>query len=162
MKLQPRHAIAAPFLAIAVLVLFDLVRDVPRLSTKGWDLITFKLIFSGIMILAVTVPGILALQRRWEDFVKILGAIIGFFLVGLISHYSSQADLAHTAENFIGADYPLLGALWGGCIVFAPFAVAIGAYKLCVPRIIRRIYRDVTPPVSPPTAPQPHIRAIRG
>lgn len=143
MKLHPRHIIAAPFLLLAAWILFDLLRHLPKeLSHRPWDVSAFKIFFGGIVIFVVAVPGVLALKRRWEEFVKIIGFCTALYLFTLVSRDAS--DLARTTEDLIRADHPLLGALWGGCVVFSPFAVSIGAYKLFVPRIIRRIQNNST------------------
>lgn len=141
MKIQPRHFIAAPFLAFSAYLLIEFLRDAPTIFAKSWEHVLVNLIFIGILIFVVTVPGVLALKRRWEDFVKITGIFVAIAVFALLSRHTS--DLAKSADALIGTDYPALGALWGACVTVSPFVVCIVGYQRLVPLIVRRIYLKV-------------------
>lgn len=139
MKIQPRHFIAAPFLALAAVLAFDVVRSLGATAQKGWVSLWLMLVLSGIMIGVTAVPGYLALKRRWEEFVKIIGAVIAIFLFSVISNHTR--GLEKVVDDLAGQTYPLLGALWGLTVVASQFVIPIVAYQRFVPLIIRRIYR---------------------
>ena len=141
MKLQPRHFIAAPFLAFSAYLLVEFLIGTPKLLSKSWEHVLFSLIFIGILIFVVTVPGVLALKRRWEDFIKITGMFVAIAVFVLLSRHTSA--LVKSADALIGTDYPALGALWGACVSVSPFVVCIVGYQRLVPLIVRRIYLKV-------------------
>lgn len=139
MKIQPRHFIAAPFLALAAMLAFEVARSLGASTQKGWDHLAVTLIFGSIMIGVVAVPGYLALKRRWEEFVKIVGVVVAIALFSLVAN--TTRGLGTMVHDFAGKDYPLLGALWGLTVGAAQFVIPIVAYRRFVPLIIRRIYR---------------------
>jgi Mn2+/Fe2+ NRAMP family transporter len=139
-KLQARHLIAAPFLAFSGYLLVEFIGGAPKLFSKSWDHIAFALLFTGILIFAVAVPGVLALKRRWEDFVKIVGLFVTIAVFALLSPHTSK--LAKSVESMTGNKYRMLGAFWGMCVVASPFVICIAGYQRLVPLIVRRIYRS--------------------
>jgi len=140
MKIQPRHFIAAPFLLVSAFLLFNSSPTLIRSWGLGWGHFAFTVIMSAIMVLCPGVLGVLALKRRWEDFVKIIATFAGLALFGLFSQHANK--LAQTVDDVCQPDYRTLGALWSLCVVASPVVIIITAYKRLVPLIIRRIYKN--------------------
>lgn len=137
-KIQPRHLVAAPFLLVAAWLLIEVARAlVADGASSGWEKPVFKAVFGGALVVAFAIPGVTALRGRWEEFVKTMGFMFALALFALVSR--GTTGLERTVEDLIGKDYPLLAAMWGGCVVFAPWVLSFGSYKVFVPRIIRRI-----------------------
>lgn len=139
MKLQPRHFIAALFLAVSGFMVVSLFQALGRVMHKDWTHIVFLVAMSSVMILVPGVPGILALKRRWEDFVKFVAFIVLFMVSGLLSR--KTIELNTTLETYFSPHDSLLYPLLGLCLVIAPFVLCIAAYKRLVPLILRRIAR---------------------
>ncbi|HSI08665.1 MAG: hypothetical protein ACAH89_07085 [Rariglobus sp.] len=138
MKIQPRHITAAPFFAFSAYMLVEFLVGAPKLFLKGGYHITFAFIFIGILVFIVAVPGVLAIKRRWEDFIKVIGMFVAIAVFVLLSQHTSS--LAKSTDDFIRADYPALGALWGTCVMISPWVICIVGYQRLVPLIVRRIY----------------------
>jgi hypothetical protein len=146
MKIQPRHFIAAPFLALAAMLAFEVAQSLGASVQKGWDHLVMTLVFGSIMIGVVAVPGYLALKRRWEEFVKIVGVVVAIALFSLVAN--TTQGLEKVVDNLVGQTYPLLGALWGLTVVASQLVIPVVAYRRFVPLIIRRIYRTPKSPCS--------------
>ncbi len=137
MKLEPRHVIAAPFFAFAAVLAFDFARNLETTAQRGWINLCLMLVLSSFMIGVAAVPGYLALKRRWEEFVKIIGVVVAITLFSLISNHTRA--LGKAADDLVGNPYPLLGAFWGLAVTVSPFVIAIVSYRRLVPLVIRRI-----------------------
>ena len=110
-----------------------------RVIHKDWGSICFMLLMSSIMILVTAVPGILALKRRWEDFVKFTAFVVLFLVFGLLAGQTNQFN--KTIETHFTPNESILYPLLGLCVSIAPFVLCIVAYKRLVPLILRRIAR---------------------
>lgn len=137
MKSKLHYLIAAPFLALSAYLLFESISAVISALDQGWGAIGFAAVF-GLMVVAVAAaPGVLALQRRWVDFTKIVAMLV---TVALFIPITAQvAKLAEAVKAFADPEYPLLYMLWGLSVSISPFVICIFAYRRFVPRILRRI-----------------------
>ena len=104
---------------------------------QGWGTIGFASVFGLIVVAITATPGVLALQRRWIDFTKIVAMLVTLAL--FIPITAQVAKLAETVKAFADPDYPLLYTLWGLSVSISPFVICIFAYRRFVPRILKRI-----------------------
>jgi hypothetical protein len=140
MKLQPRHFIAAPFLAVSGFLLINFLWDLGRVVQKDWAGIVFVVLFTSLMIFVPAALGYLALKRRWEEFVKIVAFFVLFAAFGMLSGETRQ--LAKVIESLDSSRTSFPFILWSLCVSVAPFVLCIAAYKRLVPLILRRIARS--------------------
>jgi len=137
MKSKLHYFIAAPFLGLSGYLLFESISAVISALDQGWGAIGFAALFGLVVVAIAATPGVLALQRRWVDFVKIVAMLI---TVALFIPITAQvAKLAEAVKSFADPDYPVLYTLWGLSVSISPFVICIFAYRRFVPRIIRRI-----------------------
>ena len=139
MKLQPRHFIAAPFLALSGFMVFSFFQALVRVIHKDWTHIVFLIAMSSVMILVPGVPGILALKRRWAEFVQIVAFFVLLIVSGLLMHQTNDLNKAIESLAPSRTSFPYIA--WGLCVTVAPLVICITAYKRLVPLILRRIAR---------------------
>lgn len=140
MKAQPRHCIAAPFLAVSGFLLINFLWDLGRVLQKDWASIVFVLLFTSFMIFVPAALGFLALKRRWEEFVKIVAFFVLFAAFGLLSGETRKLGKVIESLDSSRTSFPFF--LWSLCVTVAPFVLCIAAYKRLVPLILRRIARS--------------------
>lgn len=137
MKSKVHYLIAAPFLALSAYLLFESISAVISALNQGWGAIGFAVLFGAIVTAIAAAPGILALQRRWVDFTKIVAMLV---TVALFIPITAQvAKLAEAVKAFADPEHPLLYTLWGLTVGISPFVICIFAYRRFVPRIVRRL-----------------------
>ena len=134
-KLHP--LIAAPFLALSGYLLFESISAVISALNQGWGAIGFAALFGTIVVAVAATPGVLALQRRWGDFVKFVSVLVLILLFIPITAQVSR--LADAIKAFADPEHPLLYSLWGLSVSISPFVICIVAYRRFVPRILRHI-----------------------
>lgn len=140
MKPKLHYIIAAPFLGLSGYLLFESISAVISALNQGWGAIGFAALFGLIVVAIAAAPGVLALQRRWEDFTKIVAMLV---TVGLFIPITAQvAKLSEAVKAFADPSHPLLYSLWGLSVSISPFVICIFAYRRFVPRILSRIRRS--------------------
>jgi len=139
MKPQPRHFIAAPFLAVAGFLVVDFFRNLEPLRHKGWVSICMTVLFSSVPFIVMVGTAVMALKQRWEEFVKTVAFLVLLGVFGLLAHQTNELNKAIEALDPSRTSFSIIG--WGLCVTVAPFVVCIVAYKRLVPLILRRIAR---------------------
>ena len=140
MKSRLHYLIAAPFLALSAYLLFESISAVISALNQGWGAIGFAALFGVLVIAVAAAPGVLALQRRWDDFTKVVAMLV---TVGLFIPITAQvAKLADAVKAFTDPEHPLLYSLWGLSVSISPFVICIFAYR----RFVRRILSRIKPP----------------
>ena len=137
MKSKLHYLIAAPFLGLSGYLLFESISAVISALDQGWGAIGFASLFGLIVVAVAAAPGVLALQRRWVDFTKIVAMLV---TVALFIPITAQvAKLAEAVKAFADPEYPLLYTLWGLSVSISPVVICIFAYRRFVPRILSRL-----------------------